>query len=276
MKRTIYILTAFISAVTVAVLYIEYISEVDLSGGYFFSPERSMLIAAVLALVVLSAVQLIKHTPGLILIVCGFVFIASSSAQYNDMYYSRFSALLLLAAALIPAVYEFSHHGMMVRREPMAQWQSRWRWLTKAVAALAAFRSFPFLLNIMIDIRINAGSNILGSYSADILGISALICFAVFCRLMDRRTSALYRAFFTGCIIFDAVQTVFIGNNRFFSNTFPNQTVKALFIFLEIIYVLFILLILIHAFLSRRASLISQVYDEVSRQTGTPAENIRQ
>lgn len=270
MKRIIYTLTAIFSAAAAALLIIDYIIYVIESGEFYFNLYRVPLIAVLLALILMSVIQLKKHTPGVILVLCGYVFIASSGI-YSYLGVNYLEVLLLMAAALTPAIYEFSHYSMMVLQEPKANGQGRWRWLNKAAIAVTVFRVWPFILQLYIDIRIDSNINISESYSTDIMGISALICFAVFCGLMSRRTSALYRMFFTGCILFDAVQTVFIDYSLFISHIFQGSMARTLFVFFEILYALFILLILIHAFLTKRDGMLPSERTDVMKQTETPA-----
>jgi hypothetical protein len=271
MKRRIYLITAILSALTVVMFYAELIAE----GERFFDLDFYILIGGVLALGILSAVQLIKHTPRLVLILCGYAFIASSMTSYycsfshSSFGYIHLGTLLLMATALTPAVYEFSHYGMMVRREPIMRGQGRWRWLVTATIALTVYRVLPLLFQSVIS-RCGTLEEYLRNYSIDIMGIAALICFAVFCGLMDRRTSSLYRMFFTGCILFDAFQTVF-PLYGFFSRLSHPDTVITLFVLLEVLYALFILLILIHALFTRRGGLITQEQTDAARQAGAPA-----
>jgi hypothetical protein len=270
MKRIIYMLTAVFSAIAASILIIENITDVNQYASSFFN-YRSIDTTVLLALCIFSVIQFKRHTPRIILILCGYVFIASSSVSYGYWGYSYFSTLLFMASALVPAVYEFSHYGTAARQDPKVHEQSRWRWLTKAAIALASCRALPFFLQVIIQININASSGILEYYSTDIMGIAALVCYAIFCGLMDRRTSGLYRAFFTGCIIFDAIQTVFIDYNRFFTNALPDPTAKALFVLFEVIYALFVLLILAHAFLTRRDGLLTQERLDATQRAETPA-----
>lgn len=270
MKRIIYILTAIISAAAAVLLIIDYIAYINESGKFSFILYRDPLIAVLLGLCVLSIVQLKKHTPKIVLVFCGYIFIASSLMfGYGYIGYDYFGTLLLIAAALTPAVYELSCHGMLVRQEPKRSGQGRWPWLLTATIALAACRLLPLMFQSAVS-RSDTLEDYLGSYTTDVMGIATLVCFAVFCGLMNRRTSGLYRMFFTGCILFDAFQTVF-PLYGYFSNLPSPEPVRTMFVFIEALYALFILLILIHAFLTRRDGMLPQGCTDITPQSETPA-----
>lgn len=270
MKRIIYTLTAVFSAASAVLLIADYITYISESGKFSFILYRDPLIAVLLGLCVLSVVQLKKHTPGIILVFCGYVFISSSEGfGYGLIGCDYFGTLLLMAAALTPAVYELWRYGMAARQEPKAPGQGRWRWLVTAAIVVTAYRVLPFIMETVIG-NYDSLDNFLGNRTADIMGICALICFVIFCGLMNRRTSALYRMFFTGCILFDAVQTVF-PSYGFLSHNFPPEKTGVIFVLFYVIYVLFILLILLHAFLTRRDGLLPQEIADSAQQSETPA-----
>lgn len=263
MKRIIYTLTAIFSAITAAVSIIEYITNINEYGEFYFDFYRCTFIPVLLAFSVFSLIQLKKHTPRVMLIFSGYALFAASMTMYN----SYLCCLLLLAAALMPAIYELSHYGMAVRQEPKRSGQFRWM-LIAAMAMALALTAYRVMVSIYQSALYNYDT--LDPYSVDIMGISVLLSAAVFCALMNRRTSVLYRMFFTGCIVFDAILTV-LPRYGFFSFGYPSDAGRILFISVTAVYALFVLLMLLHAFLTRHDGLVSQERGDSIQQAETPA-----
>lgn len=270
MKRIIYTLTAVFSAASVVLLAVDYIVYFNEIGEFHLTFYRDPLIAVLAALCVLSVVQLKKRTPRLILVLCGYVFTSTSLGfGYGITSYGYLGTLLLMAVALTPAIYELWRYGMAARQEPTARAQDRWGWLLTAAIVITAYRVLPFMFRTVAG-NYDSIDNFLGNRTADIMGICALVCFAVFSGLMNRRTSALYRTFFAGCILFDAVQTLF-PSYGFFSELLSSGLLRTIFVILGGLYALFILLILVHAFLTRHDSLLPQEPAYDAPQVETPA-----
>ncbi len=263
MKRIIYILAAIFSAVAALIFIIEFISGMGeysvYYGGFFFYLYRCPEIAVLVVFSIFSVVQLKKHTPKIMLVLCGYVFL-EAALTLNGQY---LLGLLLMSTALIPAIYEFSRYGMMVRQQPKKS--EKRRWLLAAGAALAlGLTAYRVFLSIMQAVRIEYDGSItypLGGaliyYPSGIIGIAVLLSAAAFCFLTNRRTGVLYRMFFTGCILFDALNTILLYYNVIFlSDHIPDTSVR-IFVLFEALYALFILFILLHALLTRRSGLVT-------------------
>lgn len=254
MKRIIYILTAILSASAAAIFIIEYILSINQSGFYI-----PYFIAVLLAISILSFIQLKKPTPRIMLLLCGYVFF-ESVLMIKYMY---LFGMLLMAAALVPAVYELSHYGMMVRQEPQQSEKNRWMLAAALPLALALCAFMVMLIVTQASLDTTGGVMV---FPMDYSGIAALLCTAVFCALMSRRTSVLYRLFFAGCVIFYAVQS--ISSNYFIMHYFLPDSADIFFISMAAIYLLFISLIMVHTLITRRGSLTSKLTREAQDHTG--------
>jgi hypothetical protein len=266
MKRVIYTLTAIFSAVAAAVLIIEPIAAIERSGYFFFDSSPFPEIIAILALGILSIVQLKKHTPRIMLILCGCVFF--ESVHTIDCRY--LFGLLLMAAALTPAVYELSRYGMAARQEPVMR-EKRRRLLIAAIPLALALAAYRVMLSIMQSVIIEYdyffypfGDVIY--YPSGIIGILALLFAAAFCASMNRRTSALYRMFIAGFIVSDALGTFLLYYNTIFLRSYLPDTAVKMFILFEIVYALFILLISLHSSMTKRGSLLPQDAPDMTEQ----------
>lgn len=268
MKRIIYTLTAILSAVAAAIHIIESITDLYQFGTTAI-PDiliyRGIQIAVLLAISILSFVQLKKPTPRIMLLLCGYVFY-ESVLMINYMY---LFGLLLMAAALVPAVYELSHYGMLVRQEPRQIEKNGWMLAAALALSLALCACRAMLIITQASLNTSGG---IPSFSIDYLGISTLICAAVFCALMSRRTSMLYRMFFTGCVVFDTIRTIF--TLYFFMQYFISDYATIFFISMAAIYAIFVLLILVHALLTRRGSLIIKGAPDITELAFNNAGNI--
>lgn len=264
MKRIIYTLTAIFSTSAAAILIIMYIESIN-EFGEFFYPNSLIIIAVLLALGVLSVIQLKMSTPRILLILSGYIFFETVMTINSSQY---LFGLLFMAAALIPAVYELSHYGMAVRQEPRRSEKSRWMLAAAPVLALALC-AYTIML-IVTQASLNKSGSVM-LFPMDYSGIAALLSAAAFCALMNRHTSVLYRMFFSGCVIFYGIQS--IPSQYFFMDYYLSDSADMLFITMSVIYALFVLLIFVHAILTWRGDLKNKITREAQDQTGQAFNN---
>jgi hypothetical protein len=236
MKYVVYF-TAVLAAAIAAVMLLLLVNLVGLYNSYeglisrIYFLVRVVLMTAVAAMAV---VQLFRSTPRLMLIFAGAAFYSGLSLLMNQWVTSMIAAsmiaegtgeitgirvvfmgqltvlsLLMLTAGLLPALYEWIRHGLLVKTQPK-------RDVKKSLLITAGIMACIHLALSILDIAIQASelapiamTSIKIRMPSFILGLLFAIGLLVTCFLMKRRTGVLYRMFFIGLIVLGIVSLLF-------------------------------------------------------------------
>jgi hypothetical protein len=225
MKYVVYILTAVLAAISVVLLgqFIVMLSATQESNMSITDYSLAFWIRAVSmgAAAVMAAVQLFRSTPRLMLLFAGaaasegLLLLAGegvqaiSAASQSELTGEGISiiirifgaSLLMLAAGLLPALYEWIRHERMVKVQPKRTVK---RGLLITAAVLACVNLALNLLRLAGIISVIPSEFLiytLPSYTFGLLFDTGLL---ITCFMMKRRTGAMYRMFFIGPIMLGA------------------------------------------------------------------------
>lgn len=175
MKYAVTILSALLAAVAAVLLAVRGLDLLDTGS--------SLLFVSMIALVVLAVIQFFKTTPRILLMFCGL----GASLAVGAFAQGWLPALLMLAAAVMPAVYVLTGWARQVKAEPLRPEKN------KILIAAGVMASIYAVYQVVAGV-LTAGSaeDWLGSGLAGTAGL------AVFCFLNRRKTSVFYRLMFFG------------------------------------------------------------------------------
>ncbi len=205
MKYTVYIMTALIAIASGAILLLTPIME---ATSYMVVPPLFEIRMCALALsATLSVVQLFKSMPRLMLLSAGMTLPLVMQLLLSGI----FIWLPVLAAALLPALYELIYHGRIAKALPVLR-VLRVKGALLGVAAAAAFVSGAFYLVMMISAMLMLVHMSQYAYYALVYVEPAISCVAIglFCLLKDNGVNVLYRMLFAGSVVTGLLVSPFI------------------------------------------------------------------
>ena len=127
-------------------------------------------------------------------------------------------SLLMLAAGLLPALYEWIMYRRMVKAQPKCMVKSG---LLTIAAVLACVNLALSLLRMAAIISVTHNEMLVYNLPQLILGLLFDICLLLSCFMMKRRMGVMYRLFFAGHIALGAVtQPIFLITQLLVGNDF--------------------------------------------------------
>jgi hypothetical protein len=229
MKYVVYILTAVL-AVAAVVMLVQLIAFVSTAPDNMTAAEfgSGLWFDIVLmgAVAVVAVVQLFKSTPRLMLLFAGAVMCdgisllvgqwipsmlmlaASQSLQQgvglSVLRLTLAQSLLMMAAGLLPALYEWIRHGLLVKAQPK---RSVKRGLVVAAAVLACVNLALSLVQMasQVSVMMSYDMPLMYVLPSHIIGVLFAAGLVVACFMIRRRTGSLYRMFFAGPIVLSTI-----------------------------------------------------------------------